>query len=168
LADFFNFFLDGMAGPGCNVSNVAALGLEAEGRPCQGQDFLAAVQASRADAGAFALDVTPPVFRSQVAEPKWKSAALTGAQLIDRAAIVEEEAAAVRVFADTVAVLERIEVPLDEIIHMQVQMVGQRFDLIPGDIDGSRFTRTAGAAPLALKTNAGIKKIGAPLQRIRR
>ena len=93
---------------------------------------------------------------------------MTGTQRIDRAAIVEKEASAVRVLTDTVAVLERVEVLLDEIIHGQVQMGGQGIDLIPGDINGSRFARTASAAPLASETNAGIKKIGALFQRIRK
>jgi hypothetical protein len=93
---------------------------------------------------------------------------LTGAQWIDRTAIVEEEAATVRVFANTVAVFKRIEVPLDEILHGKMQMGGQGIDLIPGDIDGSRFTRTTSAAPLALEANAAIKEIGALPQGIRR
>ena len=93
---------------------------------------------------------------------------MTGTQRIDRAAIVKEQAAAVRMLADTVAVFERVEVPLNKIINRQVQMEGQGIDLIPGDIDGSRFTRTTGAALLALETDAGIKKIRALLQGIRK
>ena len=89
-----------------------------------------------------------------------------GAQVIDGATIFEEQTAAVRVLTDTVAVLKWIEVTPDEIIHCQIHVSSQRNDLIPGDEDGSRFTRTAGAAPLALETNTGIKKIGTQLQRI--
>ena len=86
---------------------------------------------------------------------------MTGTQRIDGAAIVEEQTAAVRVLADTVAVFERIEVPLDEIICRQVQIGGQGNDLVLGNINGSRFTCTASTAPLALETDAGVKKIGA-------
>lgn len=90
-----------------------------------------------------------------------------GAQGIDGAAIIEEQAAAIRVLADTVAVFKRIEVLMDKIILGQAQVGGQRNDLILADIDGSRLTRATTAAPLALETNAGIKKIGTLLQKVR-
>lgn len=89
-----------------------------------------------------------------------------GTQRIDGAAVVEEQATAVRVFADAVTVLERIKVLLDEIIHGEAQMSGQRHDLILGHIDGPRFACTTSTATQTLKTDAGVKKIGALFQRV--
>jgi len=91
---------------------------------------------------------------------------LGGAQGIDRAAIVEEQAAAVRIFADAEAVLERIKVAFGKFSDGQMKVPGQGCGLVPGDIDGSGLAHTALAALAAFETNPGVKEIGTPDKRV--
>ncbi len=130
------------------------------------QNFPTAVPRSPPDPGALTTDAPPAALGTQIAEPERKCAALMGANRIDPASLIKEEATAGVVFADAVTVFIGVKIIVDESIQGQFQMGGDGIDFRLGDVYRTRFAHTAIAALPAFETDALVEKIGPPFQRL--
>ena len=129
----------------------------------QGNDFLFGVAASAADPRALAPKFQPAGFGSHVAEPEWESTTLDGPVAVNGTLTVEKQAAAVLVFTDAVAVFVWIEKVGHKAFGWKLQGMGNGFDLLRTDIDGTRRARAALAALGAFELQTVVEKVCAIL-----
>jgi len=81
---------------------------------------------------------------------------------INRAAVLEEQAPAVGMFPDTVAVAKWMKAVVDERLNGDIEESGDPPGFRMRNIDGTGIADAAGAASAAFELNAVMKEIRAP------
>jgi hypothetical protein len=140
--------------------------LKAKGCRNNRKNLVTQVKTATPDSRTGFCNGTPALFGTHVAEPERKGPALAGTQGIDQTSVVEKQAAAVGMFADTIAVFVGVEEAFGKPCDGQLKMPGQGCDLIRGDVDGPVGTHATLMALLAFELNPGVEKIGANRLRI--